>query len=166
MIIPLLFFFLDYVMWAICAQWIVYSVLAYFVVSNGTRVHAALTVKDFYFPLFLLIMQDSIRYNRCGLGFIYLVPIVAVMLVLRKVMLELGVFMPFVCITGALFLEEILVKKLVFGMDIDFFATLLKIFVTLGVGYLVLLGMRGNRSLFIFLNKGRKVWTPNRKDAS
>ena len=50
------------------------------------------------------------------------------------------------------------------GIRVPLAVTMMEILVNLSIGYVVLWNMLGNRSAA--LTAGRKVWTPNRKDAS
>ncbi len=163
--LALLFFFIDFLAYAFWEGWIVQSLLVFFVLQQLLASSYSYSFKNFYLPLFLLVLQDCFLYGRFGLILAYLLPLTLLARYLRVVFLDAAGTLLCFFVGGVVLLDQFLIKKMLFLKNFTWEATLFKIFVNLGVAYLVLLGTRGNRSLLKFFSRERKVWTPNRKSA-
>lgn len=76
--ISLLFFLFDFTLYAICDRWVISSLVAYFVyagVKDNVRI----------LPFFLLLLQDFFLYGRFGWGLVYLIPLVAGIMLMKKI---------------------------------------------------------------------------------
>lgn len=164
--VALLLFFCDFFAYTLFNGWLVHSLLVYFILKQLMASSYTYSFKNFYLPLFLLVLQDCFWYGRFGLILVYLVPVVFLARYLRVLFLDAAGTLLCFFIGGLIFFDQFLIKKVLFLKNFSWEATLIKIFVNLIVAYMVLLGTRSNRSLLKFFSRERKVWTPNRKGAS
>lgn len=164
--LAILFFFIDFLAYTLLDGWIVQSLLVYLISRQLLASSYTYSFKNFYLPLGLVVLQDCFLYGRFGLVLIYLLPLVFLARYMRVLFLDAAGTLLCFFIGGMIFFDQFLIKKVLFCKNFTWEATLFKIFVNLGVAYLVLLGTRGNRSLLKFFSRERKVWTPNRKGAS
>lgn len=143
-------------------EWIVYSLLAYtiaVVVYDAWEGYPSIRST---LAIILLLVQDAGINGRFGLALLYIIPMICIAPWLKDFLLQ-AAFLPFFLVIFGLFVDIMIIKILILGQSYSVGMTILKIFITLGIESLILLGMRGNRSLL--KSRGRKVWTPNRKDA-
>ncbi len=164
--LALLFFFGDFLAYALWEGWIIQSLLVFFIMQQLLASSFTYSFKNFYLPLILIVLQDCFMYGRFGLILVYLVPVVIIARLLRRLFLDAAGALLCFFIVGLVLFDQFLIKKVLFLKHFSWEATLFKIFVNLCIAYLVLLGTRGNRSLLKFFSRERKVWTPNRKGAS
>lgn len=148
------FFLLDLSLFILLKKWIVFSLLSYLIfliLSDKSVIQQPFTFNLFYFPFMLFLIQDSFLIGKFGLSLIYLVPMMIVSLKIKKFFDPNLPFFYCFFMFLAIFTQNIFIKYLFLAQDIGFYSTLLKIFINIIVTYLVLLGMRGNRSLLDFL---------------
>jgi hypothetical protein len=159
--IALLFFMIDLVSFAFFHQWFVQSLLVFFIVRLVRFDRQAA-----YFSLALLLIQHGFIDERFGLALFYLLPLILLAPRLRNFFLSASLILPSMLLVIIILLQDVLLKKLLFMQDIAILMTIMKIFINLILGWLVLLGTRSNRALLVSASRGRKVWTPNRMNAS
>ena len=162
--LAILLFFLDLLAAVYCEQWVIFSLLSFFIFK---LVASDFTYKftSFWLPLILLLIQSFLITGRFGLSLLYLLPMIFLAARCRGILLNSSAILPFVFIITAILAESVGFKLLLDLPLGTFFVTIMKIFVNLGLESLILLGTRGNRCL-PFYGKGRKVWTPSRMNAS
>ena len=152
----LLALFTDFLAASLCSSWVVHAVLAYLLVRVSLPAEqtpwAAIAATSAGFML-----TDFAAHGIMGMGFIYLVPTIFILLRLKTMLVHGAAWLVFGGFL-AFFVYEALVCR---GS-----VTITKISFNLVVGYLTLLGLRGNRGLRSRAVRSRKVWTPSRKDAS
>lgn len=161
--IALLFFFFDLLAYVFLGRWVVYSLLGFFLIRL-VRNDFTYSVARFWLPLGLLLVQSSMITGRFGLSLIYLIPMIFIAAHWRGILLNSTAILPFIFMIIAIIVEVVGFKVLLHQQNPSFFVTIMKIFVNVSIEFLILLGTRGNRSLPF--GRGRKVWTPNRMDAS
>jgi len=164
--LALLFFFLDFLCFAYFKQWLVSSLLIFIAHKQSVSQNNYYSFQYFWFPIILLLFQDCFLHTRFGLALVYLVPMLLIAYFFRPLLFNAPKTLPLVLIIFAISTESILVNWLILGKNISVLSTIIKIFTNIVIEYTVLLGMRGNRPLAKIIVRGRKVWTPNRKDAS
>ncbi len=164
--LALLLFFSDFLFALLFDGWIIQGLLVYFILNQLLASSYTYSFKNFYIPLGLLVLQDCFIYCRFGLILVYLLPTIFFARYLRTLFLDAAGTLLCFFISGIIFFDNLLIKKILFSKNFSLEGTLVKIFVNLVVSYVVLLGTRGNRSLLRFFSRERKVWTPNRKGAS
>jgi|GEM_PF-3584845 hypothetical protein len=165
--LALLLFLLDFIFLIFFKHLVIQALLVYFIISLLTKKNIFYSFNSFYLPVFLIFIQDSFTYNVCGTSFLILIPIISTIEYIKLRALDPKFFFPYIFVSLTLLCKIVILKKILFSQNIGLYETFLKIFVNLCITYLVLLGIQGNRSLRIFTkSKGRKVWTPNRMDAS
>lgn len=154
MILESIFFFLlDLSLFILFKKWVVFSLLAYLIfliLSDKGVVQQPFTFNLFYFPFILFLIQDSFVNGKFGLSLIYLVPMMIMSLKIKKFFDPKLLFFYCFFMFLAIFTQNVFIKYLFLAQDIGFYSTLIKIFINIIVTYLVLLGMRGNRSLSDF----------------
>ncbi len=150
-IYPILFLFVDFILFNIFQFWVSYFLLAYFIgVLLEARSDYKFTICLFYFPLFLLLLQDCFINGRFGLSLIYIIPLIFLTLKIKN-FFEYGVYLIYgSSFAFLLFLQEFLVKKVFLSQYISVYSTINIIWINLIVAYIIFLGIRGNRSLFNF----------------
>ncbi len=166
--IPLLLFTLDFLLYALMGSWVVSTLFVYFTIKLVLTKSPLTSWRFFYVPLVLLLLQDCFTNDRFGLALFYVIPMIYGVLLGRQIMLRPKVFLPYIFVTLAVIMDVFVIKKMLFCKNISYTATLFKIFVTIITTYTMLVGIQGSRFLsgFYKRHKKRKVWTPNRKDAS
>jgi hypothetical protein len=142
-------FLLDLSMFILFKKWIVFSLLSYliFLILNDNSLDQPFTFNLFYFPLTLFLLQDNFINGKFGLSLIYLIPIWLLSLNIKKFFDPKMTFFYCFFMVLAVFIQNVFIKYLLLSQNIGFYSTLSKIFINIVVTYLVLLGMRGNRSL-------------------
>ena len=157
-------FFLDCLLFAVFHQWLVYGTLLYFIFSvllaQELKRSAAI-----YISLSMLMLRDFVAYGRFGLSVLFALGIIFMIKNLKNVLRNAQILLLTMSIILFFILENIVVYRFLFNNPQTFWMTNVKIFINVISGYIVLLGILGNRSLKTSVGRGRKVWTPNRKDA-
>ena len=152
----LLALFADFLTASLCSSWVLHSVLAYLLVRVSLPAErtpwAMITLASTAF-----LLTDFAAHEILGMGFLYLVPMVLLLLRLKMMLVHGAAWLVFIGFCGFFAYES-----LVCGASV----TIIKISINLLVGYLTLLGLRGNRASRPRASGVRKVWTPGRKDAS
>ena len=116
--------------------------------------------------LFLLLLQDSFMYGRFFFGISYIGLAFLFLLFLRRFCYANRIVLSGAALILGFKAEAVFVKKAIFIGDGLWHSTILKIIVNLLLLILISIGTRGNRSAGLSRLVGRKVWTPNRMDAS
>jgi len=161
--LAILLFFLDLLAFTYFEQWVIFSLLAFFIFKL-VSVNFSYKFTSFWLPISLLLIQSFLLTGVFGLSLLYLLPMILIANHCRRVLLNSSVILPLIFIVIAVLAENV-GFKLLLGLPIaTFFVTIMKILVNLGLESLILLGTRGNRCLPY--GKGRKVWTPSRMNAS
>lgn len=142
----LLFYFVDMIGFACFQKWMVYSLLAYLVAVLVDEKWHLFSLRYSFLPIALVLLQDCFANGRFGLALIYLVPVIGVALGLRRFLLRASV-LPFILVIFALLCDVLIIKVLILGQSYSLWMTINKIFITLGIESLILLGMRGSRFL-------------------
>jgi hypothetical protein len=146
----------DFLAASLCSSWIIHTVLAYLLVRVSLPAErtpwAIITLASAAFML-----ADFAAHGIAGMGLVYLVPTVLILLRLKTMLVHGAAWLVFIGFLGFFFYEA-----LVCGGNV----TIAKISFNLAIGYLTLLGLRGNRGSRPRAGGLRKVWTPSRKDAS
>ena len=142
----LLFYFTDMIGFACFHEWIVYSLLAYTMAVVVQEHWSLYTPLQSILPLTLLLFQDTFINGRFGLALIYLVPAICCALGFRRFLLRASI-LPFLLVVFALLCDIFVIKVLILGQPYSLWMTISKIFITLIIEGLILLGMRGNRFL-------------------
>lgn len=156
-------FFLDFLVFSLCHQWLLHSVFVYFLVSLlVTDRYDFFSVQ--YFPPFLfLLLEDCFLHGRFGLLLLVMVPLAFVAKEVKYTFVN-AFYLFFPLFLGFfVVINDVLINTLVVGRPASFPMTIEKFFANFVVGIIIFVGLRGNRS---FAKKERKVWTPNRQDAS
>ena len=166
--IAIVLFFLDFVAFSIFNQWLVCFLLSYFVVTLFTLKHhkSVLFGVEMQGLLFLILLQDYFLNGRFGLALVYLLPIMFLARKIYSFFLGAKLGLTIVFLSSILLIDSLIINKLFFMKNVTFVVTIEKIFINIIVGCLILWGRRGNCSFPGFSRKERKVWTPNRIDAS
>ena len=144
MIIPILLCFLDFLCNALSNQWLVYLLMGYLItlIFESERFFNPKTVS---LSLSLLLVQDTFWHGRFGLGLLWIIPVLGLARLARRYLLwSVHTVIPLV-ISGVIFVDQWLIKGHICGQPCILSVTICKIFATLGVGYLVFLGMWGSR---------------------
>lgn len=145
----ILFFFLDFISFMILKKWLIFSLLGYFIASQFNKKNKFIySFKLFYLPLFFLLIQDNFINGRLGIGLIYIIPIIFFSEKVRNWFSPPFTFFCYFFLIFSIILQSFLIKKWLLGQNIELYSTTLKIFINMIIEYLILLGMRGNRSLF------------------
>ncbi len=146
-----LFFFLDFLAFAFLSKWVVHSLLVYFIVLQlKKRGEEAFFSFFFCFPLFLLLIQDLFFSGRVGISFVFLLPILFCARQVRFLLIPaIAIFVP-IFLIFAMASQDFFIKGWLLGQNIHFYSTIIKIFINIIIGYMVLWCMRGNRSLASF----------------
>jgi len=141
---------------------VLYSVLVY-AIYRLLRDEECWYSPGWYVALVCLLLEDFILWGRLGLTFMVLCPLVLLVMLLRHKLFHAKTLLFTGFITLFFMLYDSLINQVVLGHFALNGVTISKILINLVLGYAIFWGTRGNRSLLV---KGRKVWTPNRKDAS
>ncbi len=164
--IAIIFLFIDFLCAALFQEWLVYSTLAYLIASIIT-LRQPEKKATFWITVNAFLLLDFAIYGRFGLGLIYFLFVLFAIRVLKTALLKGDKALFFACLTLYFVMENALWFNLLMYQPQPFLVTTIKIFINLVVGYVTLWGMQGNRSLRpVSVIRGRKVWTPSRKDAS
>ncbi len=144
-------------------QWIFYSTLSYFFILLLQQ-----PLKNQYLAgglaLFTLLLQDFSCHGQYGFILLFIIPWLWILEKVRFTLLHAHMVLFGISIILFFMLENIVFYRFIKEIPLSWGVTNMKIFINLLIGYVVMWGMRSNRSLVSA--KGRKVWTPNRKNAS
>lgn len=163
--VPLALLCIDFLAFSFLQQWLVYSTLCYLIVTMvlpkpiEPRWLAGITV-------FAFLLHDFAMHGRFGLALIFLAPAWLIISRLKYTLLNASWILIALSITAFFIVENLVLYACLDGYQPSLFVTSVKIFINIAIGYVVFWGMRGNRSLVAKARRGRKVWTPNRMDAS
>jgi len=160
--IALFFFLFDFIVHVACDQWFSNSLLVYFMYRN-------LQEEALWKPwqcMVLLLLQDFFLHGRFGLGLICFIPLLLVIKGVKVVVHKYWwMVVGYLLLPWFIILEMLVIKNWLFMQNIGVKSTLEPIFGTIILmSTLIFFGTLGNRFLSV-LDKKRKVWTPNRKDA-
>lgn len=142
--ISILFCFLDFLCNALYNQWLVYLLVGHLIVKIFES-ERFFNPKTLLLPLFLLLVQDTFWHGRFGLALLWIIPALGLARLARRYLLwSVHTVIPLV-VSGIIFIDQWLIKGLICSQPCILSVTICKIFATLGVGYLVFLGMWGSR---------------------
>ena len=147
MIFYILLFFFDFFMFVFLEKWVFFTLLTYFIFCQN-KLKDRYSIKCFYVPIFLILMQDFFINDKLGLGLIYVAFLILFVPKFKSI------FKVHICLLGAFLLicmiimQDFVIKRCIIGQNIVIYSTITKIFINIIIGYLVLLGTRGNRSFF------------------
>jgi hypothetical protein len=155
---------LDFIAYAWFGRWLLYGLLTLVIIAmlrwRSYEGYGALSLTT---GLFLL--EDFVRHGRVGLALVALIPLWLMIRLWRDTLLYASWILFGFGTIFFIFNENYLFCVCTTGIVPSLAVTMLQILINLCVGYVVLWNMLGNRSSTIAVG-GRKVWTPNRKDAS
>lgn len=160
--IILLCLLLDAVVHAVCGKSLVQLTLvytAYCLLSD----EESLRNVGWYGAVFFVLIEDYMLYGRCGMALFALVPLFCMVCLLRHRLFQARSVLFFFIVIGFLGVYDVIVRYVLFLENPLNSVTISRILINLILGYVIFWGTQGNRSL---QRKGRKVWTPSRKDAS
>jgi hypothetical protein len=148
-VISFLFFFVDFLFFAIFHQWMVYSLLVYVVTKQiyDTKTESFFClILNYPLSLFLLLLEDFFLHGKLGFILIWLVLTFFIVRYVQRTVIIHKMFSIFFAIATILAVDNLITTKLLFTGNINFFMTITKVFGNIGIGYLVFLGLRSNRS--------------------
>ncbi len=149
--LSILFFLLDLTFFIVLKKWVACSLLAYLIFQILKRdICPPFSFSSFYFPLILFLIEDAFLTGRVGSSLLFIVPLIFLAIKIKHLFDPKLKFFHCFFMFFAIFCQEILLKCLLLRQNIGFYSTTSKIFINIIVTYLVLLGMRGNRSLLGF----------------
>jgi len=164
-IIPYILFFLDLSFAVHYHQWFLFSLLTLFI-TTLVAPRKTNSLQMLITSSLLLIMLDFIRFGRFGLIIPLLIALYLVSFHLKRILLcsPMGLLI----INNLFFfgVQDLFIVPILTGGKEAFLVTVAKISVNLIIGCVILGGMQGNRFPIVIAKGKRKVWTPNRKDAS
>lgn len=159
------FLLADFLAYAIFGQWILYSMLLYLLVSmvlpGTSRQPSSITIS-----IIAVLLHDFALHGRVGLVLAFLVPTWLIVSKLKYTIMNAGWILLASSIVLFFFMENMLFYGFVGDHSQPFLVTSMKILINLILGFIIFGGMQGNRALASNMAGGRKVWTPNRMDAS
>jgi len=148
----------DFLVAALAGTWLAHAVLAYLLAllalpskeqgRHDWRILVAATA---------FLITDFAVHGSFGQGFLYVIPAFFLLNRLKVLLVHGAVWLVFIGFSGFFLYEWLLCPASV---------TLARIVINFILGYIILLGLRGNHSFLPRGRRGRKVWTPSRKDAS
>jgi len=173
--LALLLFFTDICAYVLFNGWYVRSLLVYFIVALLKKDSIEFSFKYFYLPVVLLLLQDSFLYGRFGLALAYILPLTLFSFRFRNILMATEEVVVYLLVVGTIIFDNIFFKKMLLMRPFFDMGFLFEIFLNIIITKVVLLGMRGNRflpNIFVpilfvlnLFGRGRKVWTPNRRNA-
>ena len=168
MYIALVLFFLDFLFFSLCFKWFFWTTLIYFSAYNvALKPCGSVTVtRNFCFQLFLLLIQDWFFNGKFGLILIYLIPVMILINNMKTWFIGSRKVLAIAFLAVVIAVDGFIVKSALFSNEMPILMTMFKLFANIFIEGLVLWGRLGNRSLLEFFERERKVWTPNRIDAS
>jgi hypothetical protein len=155
---------LDFIAYAYLGRWLVYSLLS-LVLIMMMRWRSDEGRGALLWTTGLFLLQDFARHGRAFVSLIILIPLCWAIISWRDTLLYAQWILLSLGIIVFIFVENNVFYAFTTGATPCLAVTMLQILINLCVGYVVLWNMLGSRSSSIAVG-GRKVWTPNRKDAS
>lgn len=147
MFVALFTFFFDCIASVLCRQWITSSLLFYFIAEQLFDAEYDYSIKKFYIPLTLLLIQDFLLYGRFGLGLLWLMPLQLAIWWARRVVLHGTFFIPPLLVATCIVVDAVFIKALV-GLSQPLLVVIIgRICYTWICGVIIFLGLRGNRCL-------------------
>ncbi len=146
----------DFFIASLGHSWIMHSTLAY-LLARVTLPAEKTPWVSILLASTAFLLTDFVANGIFGIGFLYLIPMLAVLLRLKTVLVHGATWLVLIGFCGFFAYEAF-----VCGGQV----TIIEITINLAVGYLTLLGLRGNRVSRPRASGMRKVWTPSRRDAS
>ena len=138
-------FFIDILSFILFNSWWIYSLPLYFLLVNLYS-NKRIGYINYLFIICCLFLQDYFIFGRVGLSLIYSLPIIVFAPKLRKIF-NFGSFaLGGVFLSLLLFFDLFLIKKLILTQNVPMNSTFGYIFINIIIGYLIFLGMLGNRS--------------------
>lgn len=147
MILSIVLFLLDCIAATLCRQWIISSLLFYFIAQQVLDTQYDYSIKKFYVPLALLLIQDFMLYGRFGLGLLWLMPLQLAIWWARRVVLHGTFFIPLILVAACILVDALGIKALIGVSQPLLVVTIGKICYTWVCGIIIFLGLRGNRCL-------------------
>ncbi len=164
--LALVMFFLDFICLCLFQRWLIHALPIYFLSKVVMEEEKPIKLPVLLGYLALIVLQDYSMNGHFGLCLIYIVPMIFGFRQLKFFFYKAPLLFLMTTTIFYITAQVLIVDKLVLGQDVFLTVTIIKIFVNLAVGILVFLGTRGDRFFWVSALKGRKVWTPNRIDAS
>jgi hypothetical protein len=163
-VLSLLFLLIDLVVFNLLNQHVVFLTAVYAMYLIVDRIDF---YKDYrwYMALLMFSLENFLIFDRFGIELIYLLPVALAAYHLKKALLQGRAIVLTAIIMGFFISEKMLIMPIFTDISLAWSVTILKISINLMLGYSALLGRLGNRWLSL-VGSGRKVWTPNRKNAS
>ncbi len=143
-IAAIVLFFVDLLAFILFKGWVLYSLLSLFLFINLRTRQNIIYLNCFF--IFLFLVQDYFALGRVGLSLIYSIPICMFSPFLRKLFDCTTIAFSLISLFVLLLFNLFFVKYLVLGLNITLHSTYLYIFINMIVGYLIFLGIPGNRS--------------------
>lgn len=145
MFLSIILFLLDCIAASLCKQWIISSLLFYFIAEQLFDAEYDYSIKRFYVPLTLLLIQDFMLYGRFGLGLLWLMPLQLVIWWARRMVLHGAFFILPLLVAACILVDAVIIKVLVGVSPQLLLVTIGKICYTWICGIIIFLGLRGNR---------------------
>lgn len=146
MLLPLFLLCVDFMAFAVMSQWLVYGALVYLmsiIIMPAKKISKAL-----FLPVLAMVMlQDFAIHGRVGLILMFIVPMILVTLALKDVLLRARWALMVIWVVCFFLFDDFFITLILFSSPIDPSVTIIKILVNLIIGYAILWGKRGNRSL-------------------
>lgn len=137
-------FFLDFLAFTLFNGWILYSLLCLFLFIN-LRFRQNIIYLNFFF-IFLLLIQDLFSFGRVGLSLIYSITIVIFSPFIRELFDCRTFIFNLISLLILLLFNLFFIKYLILDLNITQHSTFLHLFINMIIGYLIFLGIPGNRS--------------------
>ncbi len=161
-IIPVILLFTDFFFFGLYDQWLVHSSFVYLVLlllrwrteREWGSIGVALT-------FFMLI--DFVIHGRFGIGLAFVAPMMFLVFRFKYTLLYANIIILTICLLTFFCFESFVIYPYLHDLRPCLTVTIVKFFINLAIGFVVLWYTQGNRSL---RNRGRKVWTLNRMNAS
>ncbi len=147
MLLPITLFFLDCIAAVVCKQWAVSSLLVYFIADQLIDKEYDYSIKKFYVPLMLLLVQDFMLYGRFGLALLWLMPLQLIIWWARRMVMYGAFFIVALLVAACLLVDAVVIKCIVGVSPQLLLVTISKICYTWLCGIIIFLGLRGNRCL-------------------
>lgn len=145
MFLAIFLFLFDCVGAAICRQWFTNVLLFYFIAEQLFNAEYDYSIKKFYIPLMLLLIQDFMLYGRFGLALLWLMPLQLAIWWARRIVLHGTFFIPPVLVATCILVDAMVIKPIVGVSQPLLIVTIGKICYTWICGIIIFLGLRGNR---------------------
>lgn len=141
--ISLILFFIDILSFILFKSWMLFSVSLFFLFINFYFDKKSYFINCFL--IFFILLQDYLILGRVGISLFYTLPIIFFSKKLRNTFnLSWGlVLLIFISV-----LDVFLLKYLFLDQNIWTYSTFYSFLINIIVGYLIFLGMLGNRSWF------------------